>query len=967
MNVPKATLQSNEVDLIHDRWSVEDFERSTLSVAQQGNKISIFASNVLNKDETSAKPSWTGMMRSWGATLLGVQTSTNLFAISQAINAKAMNYIHKVSSLEWTLSPSSKMAKMRKAIEELTILRQNLLVHNDYITKCNQSLFLKDKSIASCPGHDDVLKQVEAAIKKTKRVLKKITSEQAQKNLDQIMLQVQKDIRAGKGIDRYYLRNIYPKIQLEIQKLVPEIKESYQKQIHLMLNRAYLEGLISQVEGGQLQLPTTFREGLKTIGISFAEQDKVLSGAKKQLVQVLRERVNPKEEKNLQQIAPTTLVNSTQAIVLNIAAQVVKSPKTGQPLEPTGQQRLTQFLSILRDYEVNLQGIWKNSQSASIEKALSNIPIDIPKEFKDKCIEQLVQITGEDQMHEIFHAFLASLSQEQGKAIERSLTDLPNDQFDFILQSLKQQFANKGSEEIQQACDRIMAERVDRMVVSYRSEGVESHLQSLKTLVANGFEVDRDFISRDYLRFENLVNKLPLPDQETYRRQYYLEVNSAYLNNLIEKVTEKKMPLPFTIQKGLLAFGYTQQDQESVLETGRVKFLTALHQLQRAEMLIITPLEMIKNVQEEVFTTTASLFLNDKTKTPLNPTERQRLIQILNMIRKFEVSLIQSCHGYFSIGLDRALATLPDDTPEEMVTFYRKELQKMPIEQNVANLMDLFFQLDSLKKLKGSLWDLNSDKFAALVKQVDKEGDTLLEVLAELPSAKEMFDSDFVTELSQLEFKPYFEWFKNNNEHCVFRFNQSAWGNDEMLGEGICFAITYGWLKEMQKNPDRVIRSLEDLGMVIGPSGVPQMGINRFLQASYSVSVHKREIGGNDLPAFVKKKDKVKVKSIPISNNQNISELIREIEKLDKEKLINLADSEGVVELGAYNDTTGHALFMRFNHPKGKYTFGDVNEGTWEYSSLNEMSKAFENYLKVTYRGKEGFKYFKASQFLFEA
>lgn len=54
------------------------------------------------------------------------------------------------------------------------------------------------------------------------------------------------------------------------------------------------------------------------------------------------------------------------------------------------------------------------------------------------------------------------------------------------------------------------------------------------------------------------------------------------------------------------------------------------------------------------------------------------------------------------------------------------------------------------------------------------------------------------------------QWFDRNAQYQQFKFNQSAWGGDYILNTGACAAMNYRWIKELLKDPTKIITSQRD-------------------------------------------------------------------------------------------------------------------------------------------------------------
>lgn len=240
--------------------------------------------------------------------------------------------------------------------------------------------------------------------------------------------------------------------------------------------------------------------------------------------------------------------------------------------------------------------------------------------------------------------------------------------------------------------------------------------------------------------------------------------------------------------------------------------------------------------------------------------------------------------------------------------------------------------------------------------------------------------SEFLEMRSKIKKDAWEKWIQKTLKlkRRLFEFSQTAFGSDEVLRTGLCYAINYRWTIQINRNPTKPITSVRDLD---DPANIPENSNkptprDRKNHAASKMPAEFRKTNPQELyekspKEFYKEKLKRDDQEIPkkLRNNQFIMHQDSEegrsigelIEKLDKDRT-NWKNQNGVFAILACGGMQGHALGMQIDDTNKIYRFWDVNSGLYEYDSLEGMKEDFIEYMKAFYESK--YNRFFAKQFV---
>ncbi|MGH2612394.1 MAG: hypothetical protein ACRDFB_05030, partial [Rhabdochlamydiaceae bacterium] len=190
------------------------------------------------------------------------------------------------------------------------------------------------------------------------------------------------------------------------------------------------------------------------------------------------------------------------------------------------------------------------------------------------------------------------------------------------------------------------------------------------------------------------------------------------------------------------------------------------------------------------------------------------------------------------------------------------------------------------------------------------------------------------------------KWQTTYAANCVFSFDQSTWGEQQIFHEGVCAAINYRWIKKLMSQPLNPIKNYTDLEEKVAPSifnmeieQTPVLIHDRIVQSTYALDV------GVSMRSTLLKRDHLNAEVI---SNHSISSFF-------DSKIPN-----GIFHLGIYEKKTdvfgqfqrwsgAHAIGLQIDSFNNLYRFWDVNHGFYEFSTLEKLKESFKSYLESYY------------------
>lgn len=169
-------------------------------------------------------------------------------------------------------------------------------------------------------------------------------------------------------------------------------------------------------------------------------------------------------------------------------------------------------------------------------------------------------------------------------------------------------------------------------------------------------------------------------------------------------------------------------------------------------------------------------------------------------------------------------------------------------------------------------------------------------------------------------------------KHFKFEMMQGILDDNEVLGSGVCFAICFRLLAELQRNPTMEISQLSIVNS------------DRFKQSLYILKLHLvHDLSGRVMPS----------QWLKAENFQESKELFKFYYHFEQTSLEEnfcsptlskqLEQSHGWMQLSLYGTELGHAVLMRLDPIHHKVWFYDANVGFLTFESSDQ---SFENSVK---------------------
>lgn len=542
-------------------------------------------------------------------------------------------------------------------------------------------------------------------------------------------------------------------------------------------------------------------------------------------------------------------------------------------------------------------------------------------------------------------------------------------------------------------------------------ERIVNIITQLKTNIAAGQKIDRDFVAESYPAFMAKLTKAKLPKdlEARFRNQYVRLVNKAYVSNLIQAIQTRTHPFPQSVVGLLRAVGTPKDTILTKINQGAPRLLEVLRKLESSEnMMSLESPHLVDTIQRDFI----GLVIQSLALPPgIASTFKQLHDLEVEWTREHRKARDEVCDVLVSLKEQ-------DGVDPEMLPYYLDKFKARPAPSFVI-ILELIF-----KELKADAEVLKPDKLEAFNKALSalitkKKPEILSGVLTVV--SKEM----------QAVVAGNTAWFERNRENCLFRFSQIDWGMDHILGRGCCGAINYRWCKGITHNPTKKFSSADQLDskpavsqQIIGVmSDIQEQSgfradierkakVQRELQArkeaaeraaGFKPDVEPNE-WGEQLPVFADEKDQAGVTAhdrkiqaewslrrnvdMDVDAHQGIPATIvtkdgfrKELIVLRKDEIdtipklvklvvdrndkgqVHLNQSHGVLDVTitqAVRDPWGsltafqasHATGMQIDIPTGTYRFWDVNFGMFSYDKLETMVQAYSEFLHDFYDGK---------------
>lgn len=382
--------------------------------------------------------------------------------------------------------------------------------------------------------------------------------------------------------------------------------------------------------------------------------------------------------------------------------------------------------------------------------------------------------------------------------------------------------------------------------------------------------------------------------------------------------------------------GYNEEKINSLIGLVRKEFTPIYAQLISSKLALQnSPRTFFKEVQNNI-----SLLLLHQ--LGLDAATQFRFLLFQNKVQFFEEAIEVKHQNALEI-FKRKNA---DNAPDNIILFEPRS--------NASSLIEIFFHEELIKKGLENLSKASENEFNHFLDNIDK---LVVKLLKTNPND---------TILAQYKEQTYAnEWFINNAKYTAFHFNQSNWGSNYVLDQGLCMAINYRWIKEILKHPDKKITSLTDVDPAVKTelkNYIPITPQDRKNQAEYILGIWKNIHGYLNIPPKMLKKDGIT--ETQLFEDHTLISTVKELIDflywaIPGEKNIPIGVIGVILHHLTYDNTgkiskrgEGHVITLLINQTKGFYCFFDSNSGFYPYyPSLKEFTASLDSYLKVFYKG----------------
>lgn len=469
-------------------------------------------------------------------------------------------------------------------------------------------------------------------------------------------------------------------------------------------------------------------------------------------------------------------------------------------------------------------------------------------------------------------------------------------------------------------------------------KGTEA-LNILRDMIKEGTVIDRDYIMINYPK---LIEKVGKENEPEARKM----INEAYLQQLRRRVESGDLPLP----QALLAL-LKHQDKENLIQENEEGVRNEIIKLlKNVNIEDKEPIDFVNELRNLLFDCIAK-------KVSQNSEQQEKFKEDLTQLHKIELRWVT------------LKGTGKDFIRDELIPEYNKMIDELPGDEKFKELIKEKFREEMLKM---AIPDKTQRQLEEVLKD-DSSTSTLEERVEKklkepsLKSFKGHLDKQAGALLVRLskEIEDANDWMKKYHCTHLVKYSQSAGGNDEILGEGCCYAINLKWgkqlgalgaqkiisLKQLQRSEELEIDTVqsenlrkafnisllekgkltqsskssesdEDWEEVNSSEGYTRddsednvKARERFVQARYAMKMHFKsptpELGDGDY----------QVKDLKKEIKNSLGEMLQEINS------DNQFDPAGFLELSIFNinedgGADGHAIGCKIDHIAGLYHFG---------------------------------------------
>lgn len=522
---------------------------------------------------------------------------------------------------------------------------------------------------------------------------------------------------------------------------------------------------------------------------------------------------------------------------------------------------------------------------------------------------------------------------------------------------------------------------MEKMKKSEEIKAFGKLIEELKQNLANGLQMTKEVLLTSYPLLLDRAKQLGLDSQKNMIVSLNQLFNRSYIQYLVDSIKLDQIPLPLSFENCFVKLGIDPEEAKKKISSGKNQLVKQLETYLTDNELADPPPELAQKIQRNFLNMAASLLAS-------GPQQADVLRPFIEKIYHFEMDmqrLIIETEHEEKESIEEVFAEAVPTTEEDkkIKEIFLNKWRRHAFPSILPDIMkELFSQID---------FDVSNVQRLETVIQAAKKKWSKKKVSSHyLQQSKKVFDI-FIQEAKQLAHIP--TWKEKNAHAQRFSFNQSAWGEQQIFGEGACAAINYRWIRRLLQNPSLKITSVEDLNvsnkdeqimvkaLIQSEAFKKATGENedfsidfsevkpedRITQATYQV---ERRLGApvksGSIGTAILKRDHMRYETLE-RYQPTIESLIDSLMEKHRSEL-TAHDTGGLVDIGIYafdpinkKFSNGHAMGMQIDPTRYLYRFWDVNSGFYQYSSLEEMKTAMKEYMDEFYEGE--YNYFEAGQY----
>jgi len=490
-------------------------------------------------------------------------------------------------------------------------------------------------------------------------------------------------------------------------------------------------------------------------------------------------------------------------------------------------------------------------------------------------------------------------------------------------------------------------------------------------LLNDGLVVDREFVLINYPKLEQVAGS-------ENRDELRGLVNNTYLERLQQRIETGALSIP----KSLIA----------LLEHNNMDALVATHQGAVKQKM----LEFLQNFPRDSL----------KTKEPIELLSQVQTAMIECICKELQVSEAFKSDFAACLKLEQHWTAMRADAKEFVHSMLMPTVEETINGKQLSDKEKNFYLQKIREELPRCIPDKIQKDLEFVLKSSDQETTLQARVDAKIASLTAsrlqkylMQKAVSILDSAQAELRAANDWKTTYTCEHVIKFSQGADDNNQILGDGCCFAINLKWGKALAEHGTKKIYSLEQLTRTQSNTGDPAKCeqvkgmfntalIDKYRQKttvasstpndenSFDDPIPKMRVVEEDEGDGVTRRDrfiqarylvenKLSRKADFIQTQEHLkqdgykvveSQVNPQISVVENVKALNMAaegkfDPKGFIDIGIYEEGSlaGHAIGCKIDHSTSYFLFWDPNYGIFKTKTFDDFCKSFDAFLQENY------------------